>query len=345
LAVSGSLTKIQPEVASQAAKESDLEMFYFSSEMPNNKTLMKTRKIFRGICKHLHLESNNQNEANENPPKTFSQTLSSSKLNVSASKINTSSSKINSSSSKINSETNSAASHQYQHQNIFKTLLKSKSNHRQRKASESSEQNNEPTIQAYRALEEKVHSSDKRQQIPDRPPMPPPIPPPPERPNQTSKNKRTESSTQKKKSMAETNKKDKANKTRIEKLINELSTPEAIQALRNRYDTNENANKKYKNGLKLQPNLKSKDNFNGHMKELVHVLNEKFGGIDTTGSSTRNNTQRKKKQQRTISSKNKSIYNTASRYNTKRKNGNGTIIGKKKSSALKKRRSTRIGWR
>jgi hypothetical protein len=59
--------------------------------------------------------------------------------------------------------------HHYQHQNIFKNLLKSKSNQRQRRASESNEQNNEPTTQADRALEETVHSSNKRAQIPDRP--------------------------------------------------------------------------------------------------------------------------------------------------------------------------------
>ena len=83
------------------------------------------------------------------------------------------------------------------------------------------------------------------------------------------------------------------------------------------------------------------------MKELVNVLNEKFGTVNINGSSTRYNTQRQKKHHRTISSKNKALLNTvsSSRYNTKRKNTNGTINGKKKSSAIKKRRSTRIGWR
>ena len=326
LSISSSLTRIQPALATQAAKDSDLEMFYFSSEMPNNKTLFKTRKIFRGICKHLHLDLNNQDETT---PKA---TRPSSSL------------------TKINPET-SDTSHHYQHQNIFKTLLKSKSQQRQRKVSDSEPKVSYPElIQVYRPLEDNnrqpgVHASEKRQQIPDKPPIPPVPPPPPERPpqpsNKTSSNKQSKIAKQ----IEDNNKKDKTNKTRLEKLINELSTPEAIHALRNRYETNEeiiNKAKDMRKALLVAPNIKSKEKFHGHMKELVHVLNEKFGTVNTSGSTMRTSTQQQKK--KTISSKNKA-HNTfsSSRYNGKRKNS--TITGKKKSSMKKKRRSTRIGWR
>jgi hypothetical protein len=303
-------SRSKSDILTTKIKDSDLEMFYFSSETPHgNKTLFKTRKIFRGFFKHSQID----NDKSESEHAVIGKTQS----------------------AKINSETCNAT-HQYQHKNIFKTLLKSKNHLRQQMPAADDDsveklitkQHELSQIEPQQNRELADNNADSRQLIPDT--------------IQNFENflpNRDRDGSYK-----------KQNKTRLEKLINELSTPQAIQALRNRYDTNDEVEKqKAKITIKMTNN---KAKFNGHkthMKELVNVLNEKFGADNNINSSTissRSNTQKRKTQKNT-SGKNK-IYNTltSSRYTgSKRKNLIGTINGKNKSSVKKKRRSTRIGWR
>jgi len=98
--------------------DSDMEMFYFRPETPTKRTLMKnkTQQFFKGIYKHLNNNENDKKEKiiTQEPEPIRKKAESTFYLHASQSEV-----------SEINNQAN-VNMHKYQHQNVFKTLFKSK---------------------------------------------------------------------------------------------------------------------------------------------------------------------------------------------------------------------------
>lgn len=205
------------------SSESDkqIEMFYFTtSENQPRKSLWNTVKKF--CSKPEQLITNQTETTNEDQHE-----ISSLKQKSSCSLIN--------------------GPHRYSHQNVFKTLLKSKA---KIEVTENIQQKSD---------ENQVNSDEKRP------------------------------------------------KKRLEQLISELSTPQAIQELRTRYDESNSIEKP----KTIKTNNPDKVEFLNHMKELANVLANKYGTIADSSS----------------------ILEASSN------------IAFKKQKQNKRRKSTRIGWR